>query len=615
MYYVLTPSGSGTLQLGKELGKGGEGSVFAVEAHGMDGIPPASQLVAKVYHEPNAEDRPKKLKAMISNPVNDPAVAWPLAVILDENKRFLGYLMKRLDSNSYREWLYVANAKDRRKVAPAFDVRYAYAAVRNLAAAVLSVHAAGHRIGDINESNIFLGADATVLIVDTDSMQVSARDGAVFPCPVGKPEFTAPELTRGSLRDIPRTRETDIFAFAVAAYQLLTGGATPHQGAFDPNSEDDPLPQVERIRQGVLPSLDPFKAQSYGFTPRPGVPVPALPEFVKTHLRAFLSVEPENRNSQVTLQGFVNALDAFIPTLAQCPVEEHHWFPRGEQCGWCAEASKSKQDPWAGVAVAAPTQARLNPINFQDSSEPQGNGRAAAAIAGQQAHAANQQAAGTNYGPQVPQSYPQQGPMTQGAQGYPPQGQQQAPQQQQPQRPHKIKGKVVVDYADGSWGPRPPLGRLMRANPKLAIWALKEETPSPLKFWWPIDRDLASPVGLALGSVVGTALAFAWYSITLVILAQLSFIQLTASVASIIAWAPVVTAILASVILLFSGLNDRRKTKKKYGNLKNFKEEPFWKTAVRFLPLGFFYGVPIVLILLFLVVYLLLIFVRAVAKA
>src|SRR5690606_7730111 len=126
--------------------------------------------------------------------------------------------------------------------------RYAYAAVRNLAAAVLAVHGTGHRIGDLNESNIFLGADATVLIVDTDSMQIAARNGVTFPCAVGKPEFTAPELTHGSLRDNPRTVETDIFALAVAAYQLLSGGATPHQGSFDPQSDDDPMGQVERIR-------------------------------------------------------------------------------------------------------------------------------------------------------------------------------------------------------------------------------------------------------------------------------------------------------------------------------------------------------------------------------
>lgn len=610
--YALTPQASGGLQLGQELGKGGEGSVYAVTSHGLSDLPPAGKLVAKIYHEPSAEERPKKLKAMIANPVGDPAVAWPLAVILDDQKRFLGYLMKRLDSDSYREWLYLANAKDRRAVAPAFDVRYSYAAVRNLAAALLAVHHAGHRVGDINESNIFAGADATVLIVDTDSMQVTARDGSSFPCAVGKPEFTAPELSRGSLRDHQRTVETDIFAFAVAAHQLLTGGATPHQGAFDPNSDDDPMPLVERIREGVLPSLDPLKAKTFGFSPRPGALLNALPATLKAHLKAFLSVNPAERNRLYSLESLVEHLDEYIPTLQQCSVEKLHWHPRGSACGWCADAARSKQDPWGSVATAAPapTQARLRPIDFQDSSQSTGSGRAAAAVAGQQAHAAHQQASGIPSNSQqnssggLPQVYPQQTP---------------TPTQQQPptapQRPHKVKVKVTVEYADGSWSVRPPLGILMRQRPKLAIWALQEETPNPLKFWWPVDRDLANPMGLVLGVFFGIVASVAWYFIALFALTNVEFFSFAAAIAGFIAIAPAATAALAALILMASGLNDRRKARKKYGNLKRFKQEPLMRTSLRFLPLGFFYGIPIVIVLLFVLGYLLVIFARAVAKA
>ena len=604
--YALTPRGSGGLQLGKELGKGGEGSVYAVTSHGLSELPSAEKLVAKIYHEPSAEERPKKLKAMIANAVEDPAVAWPLAVILDDQKRFLGYLMKRLESDSYREWLYLANAKDRRKVAPAFDVRYAYAAVRNLAAALLAVHHAGHRVGDINESNIFAGADATVLIVDTDSMQISARDGAIFPCAVGKPEFTAPELSRGSLRDHRRTVETDIFAFAVAAHQLLTGGATPHQGTFDPNSDDDPMPLVERIRQGVLPSLDPLKAETFGFSPRPGALLNALPATLKAHLKAFLSVDPQERNRLYSLETLVKHLDEYIPTLERCSVERLHWHPKGSACAWCADAIRSKQDPWASAPNAAPppAQARLTPIDFQDSSQPSGGGRAAAAIAGQQAHAANQQAAGN---PAPTTMSPANAP-----------AQNASPQQQSspaPQYPHKVKGKVVLEYADGSRRVRPPLGVLMRQSPKTAIWALQEETPNPLKFWWPVDRDLANPGGLVVGTVFGAVAAVAWYFLALFLITNMEFFSFAAAIAGYIAIAPAATTFLASVILMGSGLNDRRKARKKYGDLKRFKQEKLMRTSLRFLPLGFFYGIPIVIVLLFVLGYLLAIFAKAVAKS
>jgi len=615
---AMTPQGAGSLTLGKELGKGGEGSVYALESLSLAGLPPASRLVAKIYHEPNAENRAAKLKAMVTSPVHDPSVAWPLAVVLDDNKRFLGYLMEKLDSTSYREWLYVANMKDRRVVAPEFDVRYAYAAIRNLTAALIAVHHEGHRVGDLNESNIFLGADATVLIVDTDSMQVTARNGQVFPCAVGKPEFTAPELTHGSLRDHQRTVETDLFAFAVAVYQLLTGGATPHQGSFDPESDDDPLPQVQRIREGVLPSLDPQRALTYGFTPRPGVPVGAFPNFIREHLKTFLSVDPSERGDRFDLMSLLQNLDSFIPHLEQCSKEPLHWSERGFSCPWCAEAQRSGHDPWSKASNPArelPTQARLTPISFHESSQPTGTGRATAAVAGQQAHAAHQQAQGIVPSGNVPTNNtsaasPASAASVQGV----PQGAQ--PATSAPQRPHKVKGKITVAYADGSWGVRPPLSQLFRQRPSMALHAMREETPALLKFWWPITRDLANPLGAGIGFALSLVLALLWHPVTTWVLAQITpYIALSESLIFQLSFIPLGTAILVSFLLLVSALRDRHKAKKQQGSLTGFKREGLVLTASRFLPIGFFYGLPIVLILIVVLLLGIFTFIKAVVKA
>jgi len=603
--YGVTPQAQGTISLAKELGKGGEGSVFALSAHTLAGVPSAQELVAKVYHEPSAENRSRKLKAMITSPVKDPAVAWPLAIALDDNKQFAGYLMEKLKSASYREWLYVANSKDRRKVAPDFDVRYAYAGIRNLAAAVLAVHQAGHRVGDLNESNIFLGADATVLIVDTDSMQIASASGEIFPCTVGKPEYTAPELSHGSLRDFPRTVESDTFAFAVAAYQLITGGATPHQGAFDPHSDDDPLSTVERIRNGVLPGLNPAQAKTFGFTPKPGVPIAALPEFLKAQLRGFLSVAPEQRNnSNVNLLKLIGELDSYIPTLTQCSRERHHWYPQGTSCIWCQEAAASGIDPWAGEATAPPSQAKMKPIAFQsgDSTAPTPQ-RAAAAVAGQQAHQAHQGAAAAAGNPAAAQAIAaaavQQYIQSQGGPAAAA-GAAASTATPGPQRPKKLKGKVTVEYANGTWGVRPPLGVLMKQKPSMAIWAIKEETPSPLKFWWPVERPLANSLGLILGLILGFGFAAAWYAAATIWLPVVPFIGTTipANMIALFAIAPVVTAATAAVWLFSSAHRDRAKTKKLNGSLSGYKEESVSKTAIRFIPIGLFYGVPIIVVML-----------------
>ncbi len=605
-YIAVSPSGSSSLTLEETpLGSGGEGNVYSVISHNLKELGSPQTLVAKIYHEPELENRHKKIKAMISSPVKSETIAWPTALIFDESKRFKGFLMTKLEAKVNREWLYIANAKDRRKVAPDFDVRYAFAAIRNLAAAVLSVHSSGHKIGDLNESNLLINNTATVLIVDTDSMQISSPSGEVFPCTVGKPEYTAPELSHGSLRDFPRTVESDTFAFAVASYQLITGGATPHQGAFDPHSDDDPLSTVERIRQGVLPGLIPSHAKTFGFTPKPGVPVAAIPAFMKAQLVGFLSVAPELRNSPtINLRKLIAELDAYIPTLVQCSRERHHWYPQGETCVWCSEAAVSGIDPWAGDVASAPSQARLAPISFQsgDNSAPLPS-RAAPAVAGQQAHQANQgaaaaAAAATNpaaaqaiAAAAVQQYIQQQGGAPAGA----------PPATPAPQRPHKIKGKVTVEYANGSWGVRPPLGVLMRQSPKLAIWALKEETPAPLKFWWPADRPLANPVGLIIGLILGFALAGAWYAAATIWLPFVPFIgpAMMPGFVATFAVAPVFTAAIASLWLFISAHRDRAKTKKLSGSLTGYKEDKLSKTAFRFLPVGLFYGVPIIVVIAF----------------
>src|SRR5438105_3869599 len=83
-------------------------------------------------------------------------------------------------------------------------------AARNIAAAVHAVHSRGYVIGDVNESNILVTDTALATLVDTDSFQVrDPGSGVVYRCPVGKPEFTPPELQGASFGEIDRTPEHD----------------------------------------------------------------------------------------------------------------------------------------------------------------------------------------------------------------------------------------------------------------------------------------------------------------------------------------------------------------------------------------------------------------------
>src|SRR5262249_43516736 len=118
---------------------------------------------------------------------------------------------------------------------------------RNLAAAVRGVHEAGLVIGDLNESNVLVTSQALVTLVDVDSFQVRTAD-QVFPCRVGKPEYTPPELIGPFYADLDRLPEHDACALAVLMFQLLMQGVHPFAGVYVDADEPPAIPQ--RIADG-----------------------------------------------------------------------------------------------------------------------------------------------------------------------------------------------------------------------------------------------------------------------------------------------------------------------------------------------------------------------------
>ena len=478
-------SGPGAITIGDSpLGRGGEGSVYAITSNTIPGLDFFGSLVAKIYHAPNEGNRREKVIAMLQSPPDSSSVAWPLAILFDKSGMFRGYVMKRLENNDYQPWAILAHTKERKKIAPDFNVKYAITSARNLAVALHSVHLAGHRVGDINESNIFVSSDAKVLLVDTDSAQISARD-TQYPCAVGKPEYTAPELSHGALAFQDRTIATDVFAYAVAVFQMLTGGAHPTDSVF--NGEGDPPSTIEKIRQGIYPALG---ATNYGFSSVPRVSSIGIPSRLKMALLKALSVQPEDR---LSLAQIGQLFDEIIENLDQCQVVKHHYFDRRDgSCGWCQHVANGQLDPWNPVTVVrAPDQASLPSIGFDQNHQPIVPQRAAPAVAGQ----TPQYAPPTGYS-QGQQSSAQAPPASQPA--------------SPPEIPNKIKGKTVLKYSDGSYGVRPPLGIIFKQNPKLAISCFTNEIPEILKFWWPDNRKPPQLVSLGPGFILSWVLATLW---------------------------------------------------------------------------------------------------------
>ncbi|HZT43683.1 MAG TPA: hypothetical protein VFA07_16070 [Chthonomonadaceae bacterium] len=343
MQYQRKSNGQGIiLDAAPMLGRGGEAVVFAV--------PPAGRLVAKVYHEPT-EEVGRKLATMLANPPEDPmaaqgqlSIAWPVDLLcpLGDMRRIVGYLMPR--ASGVRPIFNFYNPLSRRRECPLFSYLYLVRTARNLAAAVQALHTRGYVIGDVNESNILVTDTALVTLVDTDSFQVKDdTSGRIFRCPVGKPEYTPPELQGVPFSQVDRKPEHDLFGLGVLVFLLLMEGTHPFAGVY--LGYGDPPPYEARIQAGHYP---------YGLCSVPYRPLPTAPPLtlLPSHLRQMFArcfeeghADPRARP---TAQEWQSALMEAEAALVPCSVNpQHRYGSHLTACPWCERAARfQSRDPF-----------------------------------------------------------------------------------------------------------------------------------------------------------------------------------------------------------------------------------------------------------------------------
>ncbi|WP_341730682.1 DNA-binding protein [Microcoleus sp. EPA2] len=337
------------------IASGGEGRIYP--------LPQDQSLVAKIYHRPTEEDG-DKLTVMFSMPPDAPiaapghaSIAWPLDLLhtVGGREKIVGFVMPRVTKVSPVHTFYTP--KTRREQKPLFNYLYLHRTARNLAAAVNALHVRGYVIGDVNESNILVTDTALVTLVDTDSFQV--RDpytGYVYRCPVGKPEFTPPELQGKTFRDIDRSPEHDLFGLAVLIFQLLMEGTHPFSGVY--LGTDEPPPLEARIRSGHFPS---------GTKRIPYRPMPAAPAWEMLHPRLrqmFIRCFEDGHTSPLArpdAKTWVNALREAEDALITCSRNNQHKYGNHlSRCPWCDRAKLLKgRDPFPS------REAVRNGVNLQ----------------------------------------------------------------------------------------------------------------------------------------------------------------------------------------------------------------------------------------------------------
>jgi DNA-binding helix-hairpin-helix protein with protein kinase domain len=324
-----------TLNLGATIGQGGEAIIYEVTGR--------PDTVAKIYRATPA-DYAVKLTWMIGHPPvtsgSHPDMAWPSDLVFDTAGTLEGFLMPRIRGGV--PLLTVFNPRKREQVIPNFDRRCRYRAARNLAAAVQAAHDAGYVIGDLNESNALVTATALVVLLDTDSFQVRVPQGSttrLFRSPVGKPEYTAPELQGLSFSEIDRTFAHDRFALGVLLFQLLMEGNHPYRHLWQ--GSGDPPGLEESVRNGWFP----YAAAPKIVAPPPGSPLlgsldPALSALMK---RCF--VEGHRRPGRRPTAGdWHQALMTAETTLRACG-NGHYHAGHLKTCPDCAALARLTTPP------------------------------------------------------------------------------------------------------------------------------------------------------------------------------------------------------------------------------------------------------------------------------
>lgn len=320
--------------LGDAVGRGGEATIHAV--------PDRPSLLAKRYLRRPDRSIAAKLRWMVTHPLpvavaarGHVAVAWPTDLLLDGSGEVVGILMPRV--RGAVALIEVFNPRRRATVAPGWDARYLHRAARNLASAVAAVHAAGHVVGDLNESNVLVAPNALVSLIDADSFQIAGEDRGrpvVWPCPVGKPEYAAPELQGRSLAGVLRNPSQDAFALAVLIFQLLLEGSHPFRHRWL-GSGEPPALEVS-ISRGWFPhAARPATSAPPPIAP-PLLPVPfaALNPGLQTLFDRCFVAGHDDPSRRPSAEEWMAALVAAETDLRPCG-RGHYVDAQAAGCPWC----------------------------------------------------------------------------------------------------------------------------------------------------------------------------------------------------------------------------------------------------------------------------------------
>jgi DNA-binding helix-hairpin-helix protein with protein kinase domain len=240
----------------------------------------------------------------------------------------VGFVMPKVEGHREIHTLY--GPTDRKAAFPDASWSFLVRAARNLAAAVQTVHAHGHVVGDVNQGNVVVSRQATVRLIDCDSFQVRHL-GHTYPCRVGVPLYTPPELQGLRLERIERTPDHDRFGLAVLVFQLLFMGRHPFTGRH-PN-------RVLAVDAAIKEGLFAFGADAgrQGWEPPPfSLRLREVPARIARLFESAFGRDAAAGGLRPAAAEWVTALDELDARVVSCGDDPRHAYaPASGSCPWC----------------------------------------------------------------------------------------------------------------------------------------------------------------------------------------------------------------------------------------------------------------------------------------
>lgn len=291
--------------------------------------------------------------------------AWPIDAVFEKrSKRLVGYIMPYTDGRESIHNLYTPSS--RVKHFPRANWKFLLFVAINVARAFATVHKAGHLIGDVNHSNILVGRDSKVVLIDTDSFQVRSPK-KTFLCDVGVKDYLPPELFGRNLKQVIRSQNHDNFSLAIILFQILFLGRHPFMGRMTTSEDVSLEAAVERLLYAYGKN-----ARSNNVQPPPphmALQASDLPLYVSDLFERAFSKKCQT-SGRPSASEWASALDRLRREVVTCSSNANHHHAKGTACPFCRldkERVKKNRSPIFGT----PAKGKLGGIIRKPSRKKQ----------------------------------------------------------------------------------------------------------------------------------------------------------------------------------------------------------------------------------------------------